>query len=181
MKKTTKYPLFSKAGIHWSKYGEYLAGDSLLSKIEEIRNAKMPKIVLHGMEINELNHSGDYDIGEGMNLMFDLPTYPMAYPQFHYDIDTTVTQQKVLVVADSYYWGMFNYGYSRDLFGDGRFWYYNKTIYPDSYESPLEVKDIDIIEKTEENDVIIIMSTDANLYKFAFGFIDQLYDAYKKQ
>ena len=24
------------------------------------------------------------------------------------------------------------------------------------------------------------MSTDANLFKFAFGFIDQLYDAYNK-
>jgi hypothetical protein len=74
---------------------------------------------------------------------------------------------------------MFNYGFSRDLFGDGEFWYYNKQIYPDSYTTPLEVKDIDIRAKAEENDVIILLSTDANLYKFAFGFIDQLYEAYK--
>ena len=73
---------------------------------------------------------------------------------------------------------MFNYGFSRDLFGDGEFWYYNKLIYPDSYITPLEVSTINIKEKAEENDVIILLSTDANLYKFAFGFIEELYEAY---
>jgi|TARA_B110000902_G_scaffold82968_1_gene98471 hypothetical protein len=179
MKKSTPYPLFAKAGIHWSKYGEFLAADSLLQKISEIRNASMPNLVLDQVVVDEVNRDGDYDIGEGMNLLFDLPTFPMGYPQFHWDWDTSQTQQIVTFISDSYFWGMFNYGFSRDLFGDGEFWYYNKQIYPDSYESPIEVKDIDIRAKAEENDVIILLSTDANLYKFAFGFIDQLYKAYK--
>jgi len=180
MKETTKYPLFGKAGIHWSKYGEMLVVDSLLSKVGEIRSAEMPKVVIDEFIVQEENKDGDYDIGDGMNLFFDLPTFPMAYPKFHIEADASLKQQKVLFVADSYYWGMFNYGFSRDLFGDGRFWYYNKAIYPDSYDSPITVQDIDIKAKAEENDVIIILSTDANLYKFAFGFIDQLYEAYQQ-
>jgi hypothetical protein len=180
MKDTTSYPLFGKAGIHWSKYGEFLAADSLLQEIGKIRNAPMPDLVLDNVVEQELNQWGDFDIGEGMNLLFDLPTFAMGYPEFHWDWDTTQSQQIVTFVADSYYWGMFNYGFSRDLFGDGEFWYYNKAIYPDSYQSKIEVGDIDIRAKAEENDVIIILSTDANLYKFAFGFIDQLYDAYQR-
>lgn len=179
MKKDTPYPLFGKAGIHWSKYGEFLAVDSLLSKIGEIRSAEMPKLILDEVVVEEKNKDGDYDIGDGMNLYFDLPTFPMGYPKFHIESDTSIAQQKVLFVADSYYWGMFNYGFSRDLFDDGRFWYYNKSIFPDSYDKPITVQEIDIKEKAEENDVIIILSTDANLYKFAFGFIDELYEAYQ--
>jgi hypothetical protein len=178
MKATTPYPLFGKAGIHWSKYGEFLAADSLLQKIGEIRNAPMPDLVLDQITKEEKNRSGDYDIGEGMNLLFELPTFPMGYPQFHWDWDTSQKQQIVTFIADSYFWGMFNYGFSRDLFGDGEFWYYNKLIYPDSYITPLEVSTINIKEKAEENDVIILLSTDANLYKFAFGFIEELYEAY---
>ncbi|MDC3252709.1 hypothetical protein OAU25_00480 [Crocinitomicaceae bacterium] len=181
MKETTPYPLFGKAGIHWSKYGEFLAADSLLQKIGDIRNAPMPDLVLDQITVEEKNRSGDYDIGEGMNLLFDLPTFPMGYPQFHWDWDTSQTQQIVTFVADSYFWGMFNYGFSRDLFGDGEFWYYNHLIYPDSYQSTLEVHSINIREKAEENDVIILLSTDANLYKFAFGFIDELYEAYQQE
>jgi SGNH hydrolase-like domain, acetyltransferase AlgX len=179
MKEDTPYPLFAKAGIHWSKYGEFIAADSLLKKVGEIRSAEMPKLILDNVVVDEKNREGDYDIGEGMNLFFDLPTFPMGYPQFHIEQDTSITQQKVLFVADSYFWGIFNRGLSRDVFGDGRFWYYNQGIYPDSYKKPIKVKDIDIKAKSEENDVIIILSTDANLYKFAFGFIDQLYEAYQ--
>jgi hypothetical protein len=178
MKDTSSYPLFPKAGIHWSKYGEVLAADSIARKIGAMRNVKMPKLVVDEIVWSEENLMEDYDIGEGMNLLFDLPTYPMAYPKYHIATDSTTQPQKTLFVADSYYWGMFNNGFSRDLFGDGRFWYYNQGIYPDSYESPLNVKDINMVEKVEENDVIILLSTDANLYKFAFGFIEELYDAY---
>ena len=178
MKPTAKHPLFPKCGIHWSKYGEFLAADSLIKKIGDIRNAEMPKLVLDKLWIQDENNENDYDIGLGMNLLFKIPTFPMAYPQFHYEWDTTKTQQKVLFVADSYYWGMYNYGFSRDLFGDGKFWYYNEAIYPDSFEAPTHVKDVNIREEVEKHDMVILLSTDANLYKFAYGFIDQLYEKY---
>jgi hypothetical protein len=82
-------------------------------------------------------------------------------------------------VADSYYWGMFNYGFSRDLFGKGQFWFYNNEIYPESFYEQTLVGNVDIKAEVEKNDFIVLMSTDANIYKFAFGFIDDMYDAYK--
>ena len=178
MKSTTKYPLYGKCGIYWSKYGEFLAGDSIVNYIGKLRNVNVPKLILDSVVVKNINENGDYDVGEGMNLLFKIVTYPMGYPVFHVKIDSNSVQPKVLFVADSYYWGMFNAGFSKDIFNNGQFWFYNQQIYPDSYEKPVNVSDVNIREEVEKNDVIVLLSTDANLYKFPFGFIDQLYDAY---
>jgi hypothetical protein len=174
MKEDAKYPLFPKCGIHWSKYGEYLAADSLIKYIEKKTNKELPHIMLRDIVVQDENIEGDYDIGDGMNLLFDLDTYPMAYPQYKYSELVDNSSPKVLVVADSYYWGMFNKGMSRDCFGDGQFWYYSKQIYPDSYEAPVKTDEVDAIKLMEDHDVVVIISTDANLYKFPFGFTELL-------
>lgn len=179
MKPVAKYPLYAKGGIHWSKYGEFLAADSLIDVVGRMRGVPMTRPVLDRIEVKKVNEQGDYDIGEGMNLLFMMDTYPMAYPVYHLEKpEKEVKQPKVLFVADSYYWGMFNAGFSRDIFGNGQFWFYNQEIYPDSYESPKTVADTDIREEVEKQDMVVLMCTDANLYKFAFGFIDQLYAKY---
>lgn len=178
MKATAKHPLYGQCGIHWSKYGEFLAADSLIALVGKMRKVPMTKLVLEKLEVKEVNEQGDYDIGAGMNLLFPMKTYPMAYPVYHLEKPKNAVQPKVLFVADSYYWGMFNAGFSRDIFGDGQFWFYNQTIYPDSYEKPKTVADIDIQQEVEKQDVVVLMCTDANLFKFAFGFIDQLHAKY---
>ena len=177
MKPGSPYPLYGQCGIHWSKYGEFLAADSLITTIGKMRHTDMSRWIKERIEIREQNSPEDYDIGAGMNLMFKLKTYPMAYPVYHLET-SKMKQPKVLVVADSYYWGMFNAGLSRDMFDNGQFWYYNESIYPDSFEKPKTVADIRITEGIEQHEVVVIMCTDANLYKFAFGFIEQAYEAY---
>lgn len=179
MKSKSKYPLYGKAGIHWSKYGEYLAADSIIEVIGKMRKTAMTKLVLDKLEVKKTNEQGDYDIGEGMNLFFMIDTYPMAYPTFHYEKPKNKQKApKVLVVSDSYFWGMFNAGISREVFDEGQFWFYNQEIYPDSYESPKNVGDIDIQVEVEKNEMVVLICTDANLFKFAFGFVDQLYAKY---
>lgn len=178
MKDKSKYPLYPKCGIHWSKFGEYLVADSLIRYIENTTDRQLPSLLYDTIQVEEKNKDGDYDIGEGMNLLFDLDTYPMAYPKYKFEVDSLGRGPKVLVVADSYYWGLFNKGMSRDCFNGGQFWYYNKGVFPDSYQKPLNVADLNTKEAVEKNDVIVLICTDANLYQFAFGFIDQLHDSY---
>ena len=175
----TAYPLYGKGGIHWSKYGEVLAADSLIHHIEKISGKDLPEIVLDGVTESSKNKNGDYDIGEGLNIIFQTPTYPMGYPQFHIEEENKNTT-RTLFVADSYYWGMFGQGFAKTIFNDGEFWFYNNQIYPQSAEQDVLVETIDIISKVEENEVVVLMSTDANLYSFAFGFIERLYDEYMK-
>lgn len=175
----SQYPLYAKGGIHWSKYGEILAADSMVHHIEKISGRDLPEIVIDGFEESTKNKNGDYDIGEGLNIIFQTPTYPMAYPQFHLEQEDK-NNTKVLFVADSYYWGIFNYGFSQTLFNGGEFWFYNHQVYPQTFEKELTVGELDIVQKVEENEVVVLMATDANLYNFAFGFIDRLYDEYTK-
>ena len=173
------YPLYPKTGIHWSKYGEIVMADTLIKFFNNLSGVQLPALVVDSIQRKTEMWDTDDDIEKGMNLLFNIPDNKMGYPRFRVVKDDE-KYSKVLTIADSYFWGPFNGGMSRDLFDDGRFWYYNEVIYPDSYESPLNVKDIDFQKKLEENDVILIICTDANLYKFGFGFIEQAYDAYFK-
>mgnify|MGYP001414637860 CR=1 FL=1 len=178
-KEISDYPLYPKAGIHWSKYGEFLAADSIVRFIEKIRGNEMSHLVLDSVITKEKNEKTDYDIGNGMNLMFRTPTFSMGYPKYHIEPSTSSKGSKTLFVSDSFFWGMFNSGFSKKLFGGGKFWYYAKSIYPDSFKKPTLVSKKNIIQRMEAHDNVIILCTDANLYKFAFKFIDKAYSAYK--
>ena len=179
MKTNAPYPLFPKTGIHWSKYGEVLAADSLINYINSIQKEKqIPQLLISDIETSSKMRGTDDDIEKGMNLLFEIEDLPMGYPHFQIQVDSNSNQPKVLTVADSYYWGMFNWGLSRDAFNEGQFWFYNKQIYPESFTNPVNVDDINMVEEVEKNDVVILLSTDANLYKFGFGFIDQFYFGY---
>jgi hypothetical protein len=179
LKNSSPHPLFPKTGIHWSKYGEVLVADSIINYITSTQGyVNMPQLVLTDLEYSTTMRGTDDDIEKGMNLLADIQDLEMGYPKFKIQTDSSSISPKVLTIADSYYWGMFNWGLSRDAFDGGQCWFYNEQIYPDSYSNPVNVKDIDIKASVQENDLIILMSTDANLYRFAFGFIDQLYEVY---
>src|SRR5690554_7723719 len=105
----------------------------------------------------------DEDIEKAMNLLFRIKNHEMAYPAYQFSEKSAATSPRVLTIADSFYWGLFNIGVSRDAFDDGQFWYYNQEIYPDSFEAPKNVEDINIIEEVEKNDVVMILATEGNL------------------
>ncbi len=174
----TKYPLFPKTGIHWSKYGEVFMADTLISYLNHFEGIQVPKLNVKRVEVSDSMRSTDDDIEKGMNLWFDIPDYKMGYPIFEFKTDPKQKYSKILTIADSYYWGPFDWGMSRDVFGGGQFWYYNETIFPESFEKETRVKDLDFKKSLESNDAVLIIVTDANLYKFGFGFVEQAYDAY---
>ncbi len=179
MKQTAPYPLFPKTGTHWSRYGEILAADSIIKYINASLNGKkVPKLQIGKIETSKKMRFRDDDIEAGMNLMFNISDLEMGYPQFEIQKDSCEQNITALTIADSYFWGMFNMGISKNVFNNGQFWFYNRQIYPESFTSPLHVADINLIEKLEKNDIVILLSTDSNLFRFAFGFIEQLYDEY---
>jgi len=178
MKPQAQYPLFPKNGIHWSKYGEALVADSLLTFIGELRQTKMPKLIIDSISLSTRMRDTDDDIEKGMNLIFDLPDLEMAYPHYRIVSDSTIKQPKVLVIADSYYWGLFGMGLSREAFDDGDFWYYNEAIHPTAPGKPQFTTEIDYIKELGNYEVILLLSTDANLYKFPFGFSSMAYPGY---
>ncbi len=178
MKKTTPHPLFSKTGIHWSAYGQYLVVDSLTKYVSDVCNYEVPHFVLEKMTVSKIPERDDDDIVRAMNLFFKVSDLELAYPWFHPNRDVKKTDPKVLFISDSFYWGLFNSNVSHFLFNDGEFWYYNEQIYPATYTKETLVKDQNLDQKLKENKVVFILITDANLYHFGFGFVEMAAKAY---
>ena len=103
----------------------------------------------------------------------------MGYPQIKFENVMSKVKPNLLVVSDSYYWGMFNFGIST-VFNKSHFWYYNKEVYPETFSKPLFTSDIDLKKEINDHDVIIIMSTQATMTDLGWGFIEKLYQTLKK-
>jgi hypothetical protein len=180
MKDTIEYPLFPRNGIHWSKYGQVIALDSLLSFLNVIRAPEyFPRLEIKSIEKSFKMRAQDQDIEDGMNLLFDIPDNEMAYATVNVTKNKINSNEpKVLTIGDSYYWGILKLAHINGIFKKSTFWYYNEQVYPHPDSIDVRVNDIDVQLEIEKNDVILLMATDANLYKFAFGCIDNVYDIY---
>jgi len=179
-KETSNYALFPKGGIHWSSYGEVLAADSLIRFLNQITpNSQINTIRIKKIHPSRIAYNRDEDIEESMNLLLNLENNLMGYPEFEAIAHSAKKTTRVLTIADSYFWGMYDWGLSRNYFGNGSFWYYNKQMYPESFEKETFVQNLpDLAHEVEKNDAILLLFTDANLKDFAYGFIDRLYDEY---
>lgn len=166
--------LFSKTGIHWSKYGEYIVSDSLVRYLVHLRKSEFPKLILDSVVQSNRLRSTDNDISQAMNLTCNLPDFQMSYPYFHRERGEYNTT-KVLTISDSYFWGLYWMGIRKDYFAEGEFWYYFQERYPQQFKNPSPVKDADLMKEIEKHKVILLICTDANLPHLGFGFIDELY------
>lgn len=177
MKDSSPIGLFPQTGIHWSTYGMILAGDSITKYLEE-KSAKDLVDYEFKLEVisNQMKKS-DADIEDGMNLWTDLNHLPMAYPKLHFNREGKETL-KTAVIADSYFWGLYDHGFSTQVFDSGEFWYYFNDIYPKHFEAGLTIDEIDLKSAIERQEVIILLGTDATLPKFGWGFIEKAWDLY---
>ncbi len=173
LKDTLSYPLYSKTGIHWSSYAESLVADSLLSYLEKKGNIVLPSLQVKSIEWHTPPIHRDRDIEEGMNLLFPLDNDSMAYPKIEYEEKGSIDSINGLIVADSYYWGLHNMNFTKKVFKEGHFWYYNNAIYP-PYKGKNKVSDLSPEEYLSSKDVIIVMATEATLPNFAWGFFYNL-------
>ena len=176
-KASSKYPLYPKYGIHWSNYGTFLAADSLIKKIEFLRKIDMPNLIYNDIELKQ-PFDIDYDIADGMNLLFRLKSFDMAYPKIKTGPSENKIKPSVLVISDSFYWGMYGFGIANS-FTDDHFWYYNKQVYPETFKSELFVEDLNINDEIEKHDVIIVMATEATLPKIGWGFFENIENVFK--
>ncbi len=168
-KEKSDYPLYPKTGIHWSRYAMNLVIDSLLSYIEEKRNIDLPDVNIGQIQISKNLIDPDRDIEDGMNLLFDIRNQPMANADISYN-ETGKVKPKAIVISDSFFWGLYGKGILKHAFNNGEFWFYNREIHTPDGEGPGMVSEVDYFSKIMKTDIIILMTTDANLPKFPWGF-----------
>ncbi len=174
MKDTASYPLFPKAGIHWSYYGMYLCADSLIKKMETDLNKDLPEVSLASIEVSTEQRYTEYDLGDMMNLLFPIETYDLAYPAYAYEQEGK-HRPNTLVVGDSFYWNMYYSGIPGNVFNGLEFWYYNSKYFNDgTSKAKCQVASLDYLEEIFKYEYIIVLQTDGGLNNFGFGFFNQL-------
>ena len=179
-KDISPYPLYPQYDIHWSYYGMCLVADSIVRYIEKMNDIEMPHIYWEQIRIGQPPKEYDCGIARAMNILFQPRTFNMAYPYVQFESDSGKTKPSLLVVSDSFYWGLYGMGWANNLFTDNHFWYYNKEIYPQQSDIPLTTEDINLRDEISKYDVIIILGTDANLPNFGWGFIENSYNLFFK-
>jgi len=176
-KYTSPYPLYPQYDVHWSYYGQCLALDSMIRYVEQLKNIEMPHVYWENMRIGQPPKDYDCGIAQAMNLLFRPRTFDLAYPVLQCESDEGKTKPSLLVVSDSFYWGMYNMGMEY-YFANDHFWYYNKEIYPENFYNPFTTEEVNLHEEILKYDVIIILGTDANLPGFGWGFIENAYEIF---
>ncbi len=176
MKDTSRYALFPKCGIHWSYYGLGLVFDSVINTMEHLLGREFVDIDMKDILVTGKLRSPDRDLWDGMNLMQKPDDFAMPYPTFVFTNPVKENMPSVVTVADSYYWQWFGSGNPLRAFRSNQFWYYNSQIFFSDGSKPRDRKHIDLFEEVARTDVFLIIQTDANMNRFGFGIIDELFE-----
>ncbi|MEQ8623739.1 MAG: hypothetical protein RJQ00_08010 [Vicingaceae bacterium] len=176
MKKNSFAPLMPKSGTHWSRFGELKFGDSLLNYVDQFSGIHTSKFHFIDTLISSKPKFTDEDIEDGMNILEDLDDLKLAYQRFEVKKNQK-ENVKGMVVGDSFYWGLYNHGFSTDFFGNGQFWFYFNEVHQIGKPDQL-AKNLNLKEEIEKHNVLVLLCSETNLNQFSFGFLDAAYEAY---
>lgn len=180
LKPQAKFPLFPRCGVHWSGYCTTLAADTLFKYMEQLRKIDLVDYYQNGGEESSLPRNTDADIGDAMNLLYDIPSYNMYYPNIIFKKDdSTKTKPNVLIVGDSFVWTWISfYNYIPNLFNsETDYWYYNMEVaWPKNTEESIKVSELNLREQIKDRDFILMIFNEASLDKCGYGFIEQMFD-----
>lgn len=168
----TTAPLFPKYGIHWSTYASMLAADSLITRIEHLTQTDLPSVQIGSFQWLPA-HGTDYDIGNGLNIFWPPGPDTLGYPAFDLVGGNTETKPKVLVIADSYFWSIFNLGIGH-AFGQLDFWYYHQELYRHGATSTIALTEEEKQNLIYQYDVVILLNTDPKIPEFGWGMLDNI-------
>jgi len=179
IKDTCKFPLYPKSGIHWSTYGSYIALNKMTERIEQELNTDLNDIYWKSSIVSHHSEGIDYDLGRNINILFPIHQPLMRYPQLEFENNSNKKKPNMIVVGDSYYFNQYNTKFTYSLFNNNDFWYYNKTVYPDTYlKGKTTVQDINWIQRVEQQDIILLMVTSRFMHTIDWLFIDKLFTHY---
>ncbi|MBQ3710670.1 MAG: hypothetical protein II887_08200 [Bacteroidales bacterium] len=177
-KGSEEHPVYCDLSAHWTVYAASLAMDSLVRYMEQ----KTQKVQAHAF-IERFDNDGlknqDNDLYRMMNLILPLSHNSIDNPHFGF---TEGYKPKVLAIADSYWWTVWawNVALPENLFTDGGFWFYNKTIYPE--RTPIQnVESINYKQEIESQEFVLLVCTEATNHLWPYGFFERYLSAYDKE
>lgn len=169
------HPMYCDLSAHWTVYAASLATDSLVGYMESVNHQTQAHAYIESFDTDGLINQDD-DLYRMMNLLLPLPHNTIDNPHFGF---TEGYKPKVLAIADSYWWTIWawNVALPENLFTNGGFWFYNKTIYPE--RNPIQNVDaIDYRQEIENQEFVLLVCTEATNHLWPYGFIERYLSGY---
>jgi len=186
LKETSGCPLFSKTGTHWSHYGSSVATVAFADFLETSLNRSVTDFrMLNPTPVDSVAYP-DNDLATLMNLFFPLRETSLCYPKLSNTPADPDSLPSGIIIGDSFFWEMYNLNLVGKLFRDLQFWYYNSSVYPESFTKPVYVKDLKFPDAYTHADVIVLMANPSNIQNLGWGFPErvfkeQLYPDWQKE
>jgi len=177
IKKTAPHPLFTQGAVHWTTYGAYLALDSLLKRVSAEINKKVNLIRFKSIQLSDSPKYSDDDISEAMNLLRNVNSEKLAYPEVDYVYSNdSCYKPKVLIIGDSFYYGLNNTWIPMQFFSkESYFLYYFKSAIPyDTKKSDIPIADFNLTKELENTDMVILFFSIGTLHGFPYGATDMI-------
>lgn len=172
--------VFPKNGIHWSEWAQVdainMISDTLLDILPD--SLRPARLMIDSLYRSTIMEGTDDDIEQGLNLWRNIPDLEATYYNTHWEDVPAFKRPRILVIADSYAWGLVNKGLLREGYRDSEFWFYNQGVHgPNIVQkgaSPQTVHGFSTKAEFEQVisgfDAVVLLSTDANLPRFPFNF-----------
>ena len=174
-KGTEAHPIYCNLSAHWTVYAASIAIDSLVRYMEDKTQQTQAHFQINSFDTTYLMNQDD-DLYHMMNLMFPMKHNTIYQPQFSF---TEGYKPKVLAISDSYWWTVYAWDVAlpQNLFADGGFWFYNKTIYPE--RSPIQdTEAINYKQEIENQDFVLLVCTEATNHLWPYGFTERYLSDY---
>lgn len=178
IKDTTRFPLYPKSGIHWSNYGSFVAMDTIIKSIEKAKQINLNDISIENIEVTTLPKHPDNDIGQNINLLYQIPQWEMAYPKLRFEDNPSKPKPRMLVTGDSYYFNIYAFDHTDHLFANNAFWYYANWVYPEHYKQRTEASSLDFRKEVEDKDILLMMVTGRFMHNIDWMVIEKLFEIY---
>jgi hypothetical protein len=165
--------LFPQTGTHWSHYGARLAADSLSGFVSALMKRPLPDFHLSpGLNPDTVIYP-DADLEDLMNLFFRLRRTPLCYPEVISEPSRNFDLPAAIVIGDSFFWQMFNLPLNDRIFREVGYWYYNNTVYPESYTDSLKAGNLKFPDVFNTTDLVILMANPSNIHSLGWGFLER--------
>jgi hypothetical protein len=177
-KQHTEHPLFSKQGIHWTRWAGIRAADTFNKNLEQRLGIDIPDITLGKDSCGPVPIKGDNDIAVGINLWHPITKETWCYNRISFD---TMNKQKpqVIFITDSFFWTWASDQVPQQCYNDWEFWYYFEEIWSDAVfkgDRKLgHISDNEWMAKLESSDALVFMLTEINLRPVGERSIQELY------
>ncbi len=175
-KDSEPHPLYCNLSSHWTVYGATLAIDSLVRYMESKTLQTQTHVTITGFDSTYLMEQDD-ELYHLMNLIFPIKHNTIDQPEFSF---TQGYKPRVLSISDSYWWAIYAWDVAlhQNLFTEGGFWFYNKTVYPK--QEPIQtVEALNYKQEIEKQEFVLLVCTEATNHLWPYGFIERYLSSYE--